>query len=496
MEPSSRHRRKCEGKIRMSKPLVNSQLTRLMQEFLRPFDASGLVTQDGDVLALKYETLADIGTLGIAANTVVKYFPLNEGDIVLLNDPYSGGSVLSSLSLITPLHSASSSIYWVIRTQFRPNLVLSARLEEEGLRIPPTPLVQGRQINKPVFEAILSHPQCPQGLQDRIETIVPEIFRRVDHFRRLMKKHGDLFSKANLKSYIKSSADLLSEIVAETPHGEAKVETTLDSGEVIKLKAELSQQHLSLDFSGTSPSKRVCLTDAATFGACMGAFQAFLGVNLPLNAGTFSFIDVMTPLGSLLNSKYPSPTFKGMTEGTSIVASTVVKALTEMAPSRSCSISAAAPTLVSFEFGKTKKFFDSLAGGVGASSQGDGADALQFWVRNRLRNSVEEIESSYPLVIRRIVIRQGSGGKGQHRGGNGLIKEYEVRDSAVFAWMIEQRKNTPQGLKGAQNGQPGEIIVIRNGAKESLDLPEGSLELKKGDRVIVSTAGGGGFGKG
>ena len=314
----------------VAKGLAHSQVYRLMKEFLRPFDASGLITEDGEVLLIKYENLADVGTLGVTANTVIKYFPLNEGDVVLLNDPYSGGTLLSSLSLITPLHSASTTIYWVIRTQFRPNLVISTKLEEEGLRIPPTPLVQNREFNQPILDAIVSHHQCPEGLEARLKTIVPEMFRRVDHFRLLMKKQGDLFSKANLKGYLNASSEIIHEIAGEHSTGEAKVETILDSGETIRLKAELRAEHLNLDFSGTSASKRVCLTDAATMGACMGALSAFLKTNLPLNEGTFSFLNVVTPLGSMLNSRYPSPTFKGMTEGTSLVAATVLKALSEI----------------------------------------------------------------------------------------------------------------------------------------------------------------------
>jgi N-methylhydantoinase B len=479
----------------MAKSFSHSQVYRLMKEFLRPFDASALVTEDGDVLLIKYENLADIGTLGVTANTVIKYFPLNEGDVVLLNDPYAGGTLLSSLSLITPLHSAGTTIYWVVRTQFRPNLVISTKLEEEGLRIPPTPLVQNREFNQPILDAIVSHPQCPEGLEARLKTVVPEIFRRVDHFRLLMKKHGDLFSKANLKGFLKSSNEIIHDIASEHSTGEVKIETALDSGEMIRLKAEMTHQNLNLDFSGTSASKRVCLTDAATMGACMGALTAFFKSNIPLNEGTFSFLNVVTPLGSMLNSRYPSPTFKGMTEGTSMVAATVLRALSEISTAHKASWSASSPSLVSLDFGKGLKFFDSLPGGVGATADGDGADALHYWSRNRLRNSVEEIESRFPMMIRQISIRTGSGGKGQFRGGHGMVKEFEMLAACDLSWMVEQRKSAPQGMKGAQSGQLAEVHILRGDKKIPLDLAEGTFSLIKGDRVIIATAGGGGFGK-
>jgi N-methylhydantoinase B len=333
-------------------------------------------------------------------------------------------------------------------------------------------------------------------LDVRLHAIVPELFRRVDHFRLLMKKQGDLFSKANLKGFLKASNEIIHEIAAEHSTGEAKIETVLDSGEVIRLKAELTAQNLNLDFSGTSASKRVCLTDAATMGACMGALSAFLKVNIPVNEGTFSFLNVVTPLGSMLNSRYPSPTFKGMTEGTSLVAATVLRALSEISTAHKASWSASSPTLVSFDFGKGLKFFDALPGGVGATAEGEGADALHYWSRNRLRNSVEEIETRFPMMIRQISIRTGSGGKGQFRGGHGMVKEYEMQSASDLSWMMEQRKSAPLGLKGAQNGQLAEIHILRGEKKIVLDQPEGTFALIKGDRVVMATAGGGGYGKG
>ena len=474
-------------------------LRHSLQTLLSSFDSGALLTAEGEILHLKYETLADIGTLGAAASTVMKYFPLEMGDVVLLNDPYSGGTTLSTMTLVTPLclkHPSIPNLFLAVRIGFKPHFVISNKLEEEGLRIPPTPLTQKFQLNQAVLEAISSHPLCPVGFRERMSEITTKLFHHVDVFSKWMEKRPELYNKNLLKNYIKESHDRILHILSELPHGEIKTETNLENGEVIKLKLELQSDTLRLDFSGTSTSNRVCLTDSSTFGACMGALAAFLEHDIPMNTGLFSILDLATPLGCLLNAKYPSPTFKGMTEGTSLVALTVLNALMSLSPKNKMSLSAVAPTMIGFEFGTGLRFFDSLPGGLGASVNSDGVDALQFWVRNRLQPSVEEIERRFPLIIRKMSLRAGSGGKGQHRGGNGIACEYELLDSAKFSWSLGQRKHTPAGSHGAQNGHPGEITLISaDGNKVIIAPSEGTLILQKGDRLVVHSAGGGGYGK-
>ncbi|GIL18771.1 MAG: N-methylhydantoinase B [Oligoflexia bacterium] len=471
-----------------------------LDETLSPFDSAACLTAEGEILDIKYETLADIGTLGQGAQTVMKYFPIQMGDVVILNDPYSGGSVLSTMTLITPLilgHNQVPDLYLAIRTGFRPQLVISKTLDEEGLRIPPTPLIQGRQINQAILDAMASHPLCPEGLKERLEIVLKKLWARIDAFNDLVTKHPGLCTKAAVKSYLKNSRQVLLDILSELPSGEAKTETKLESGEVIKLRIELSHEAVQFDFAGTTNSKRLCLTDASTFGACFGAVSAYLQKPLPLNSGTFSLFHVTSPLGCLLNAKYPSPTYKGMTEGTSVVASTVIQTLSEIFHTTKVSVYTPAPTQISLEFNSGKRFFDSLPGGVGASANADGADAIHLWVRNRLQNSVQEVETRFPLLIHHIGLRKGSGGKGQHKGGCGLMKEYEILEPAKLRWSIQHRKTPLKGMKGAQAGEAAEIFIKRqNKEKEQITLDEGEVQLNPGDHLIVASAGGGGWGKG
>jgi N-methylhydantoinase B len=479
---------------------VGGNLFRVfLAQTLSPFDSAACLTGDGDILDLHYETLADIGTLGAAAQTVTKYFPLQMGDVVLLNDPYSGGTTLSMMTLVTPLlihHPQIPTLYLAVRTGFRPQMTISKTLDEEGLRIPPTPIAQNRNLNQMIISAMTAHPLCPEGLPGRLEAVLQLMWKRIDSFQFLLKKSPTFCHRNLIKENLKQSKDLLTKLLAELPTGEDKVETRLDSGELIRLRLELTHESIHFDFAGTSASRRICLTDAATFGTCFGAFSIFLHRRIPINSGTFSLFNVTTPLGSLLNAKYPSPTYKGMTDGTSQIAGTVINALSNIIPERKVSASAQTSSQISLEFENGKKFFDSLPGGVGASNQADGADAIHYWTRNSLRNSVQEIESLFPILIHQIGLRKSSGGKGQFKGGKGLTKEYEMLASAKFQWNLQQRKNPPKGLQGAQDGEPPEIMIERKtGAKEKIESDEGLIHVFAGDKLIVSSAGGGGFGR-
>ncbi len=470
-----------------------------LQHTLSPFDSAACLTGEGELLDIKYESLADVGTLGAAALTVTRYFPMQLGDVVILNDPYSGGTTLSMITIVTPLllnHAQIPDLYLAIRTGFQPQLLLSKTLDEEGLRIPPTPIVQNRVLNEMILQAISAHPLCPAGLGDRLKATLGLIWKRVDCFQTLLQKNSQFSHRSVIKDFLKSSRNYFSQLLHELPTGETKIETRLESGELIRLRLELNPESILFDFAGTSSSQKLCLTDSATFGACFGAVAAFLQKPIPLNSGSFSLLHVTTPLGSFLNAKYPSPTFKGMTEGTSQVAGAILQALGEIVPQKKFSASAQTPTQISLEFSGGQRFFDSLSGGIGASPTSHGADAVPFWQRISLRNSIQEIESIFPLSIQQVSLRKGSGGLGQFRGGDGLTKEYLVHQEAKLRWLMQHRKSPPKGLKGAQDGSPPEIIIERkNGAREMVDSSEGETVVHIGEKISVASAGGGGYGK-
>lgn len=466
---------------------MSSLIQRILNKALEDFDSGAILNNKGEVLAIKYENLVDIGTLGASGQTVLKYFPLKLGDAIILNDPYSGGSVLSTISLMTPL---MKDLYLIIRTGFRPHLTLAQKIDEEGLRIPPTPIATAREVHRPILQAISEHPLAPENLEARITDYLHKIFCIVDQFKTV----EDVFTESSIKNFMTQSKDQCQKLLNEEPYGETTMESRLQSGEVLKLRLEHSSSGLLLNFSGTSASKRLCLTDSATFGACTGAVLAFLQKNIPLNSGLFSLLQVESPLGSLLNARYPSPTFLGMTEGASWVAKTVLQGLNKLSHHKDSADSASMPIMIHMKFADGKKFFDNIPGGTGGSSNQEGSDALHFWIRNSLETSVEEIERRFPLHILQFGLRQGSGGKGQFRGGNGMTREYELLKPAELCWLKDSSHKAQLGSAGGSNGHGAEIYLLRNGEKKVFQEGFGTIMLEPQDKLFVSSAGGGGYG--
>jgi N-methylhydantoinase B len=480
----------------MNSFLQMTELTRLLNELIAPFESAALMNSDGELLAIKYETINDIGTFGTCIQTVKKYFPLKEGEVVLSNDPYSGGTLLSVMSLVTCFQMSDQTYYFAFRTRFRPRLAHATRLEDEGIRIPPTPIAAGRKLNTAILEAISAHPQAPAGLAPRFEERLSVLWRQLDLFKSWVSKSPAILQKSVQKALLLETQQRINRRLMDIPHGEQRFDLHFETGEIIRMRTELDNDGVHFDFAGTSSSKRLFLTDAATYGACLGGVIAFLGEEFLLNEGIYSLVKVTTPEGCFLNAKYPSPLFEGMAEAAAMLSAAAIQSLSSITSSRSSGLNGALPTILAYEFNNGKIYFDGMAGGTGASSDIAGIDGFYHWSLNKLQPSVEEIERQYPLRVLQSGIRQSSGGKGKWLGGNGLLRETEVFEDCTLKWLIGHRNTQIKGLKGATSGLASEITIHKpNGEKIPLTDSRGEIKLAKGDRVTAASAGGGGFGK-
>lgn len=480
----------------MSLFLSLQELCSVISDTVKPFESAALVNSEGQVLGMKYESLPDIGTFAPLVQTVCKYFPLKEGDIVLTNDPYSGGTLLSAMNLVTAIQVADQTFYLAVRTRFKPHLAHATKLEDEGLRIPPTPLATGFQINEAILSAISSHPQAPEGLAPRLVEKVGQMRRQIDLLKKWHKANPQMLSKNNQKTLLQETRARIQKRLNEMPHGDHRMDLNFETGEVIRLHTEIKAEEIHFDFAGTSNSKRLFLTNLATFGTCLGAFLSFLREDFLINEGLFSFINVTTPQGCFLNARYPAPAFEGLAEGSTLLASAVVQSLSAIGSSQSLGMNGSVPTVLSFEFAPNRIYFDPMAGGTGATPESNGLDAYIFWNLSRLQTSIEEIERRYPVLILQSGIRQGSGGKGKSTGGNGVLRETELREACTLRWLIGHRNTQTKNLKGGASGQASEIRIHKASGEEIVIKDTiGHLKLEKGDRVIATSAGGAGYGK-
>lgn len=478
-------------------------LDQIFESCLSVFHNAALVDADGQPLYIKYQNLTDIGTYPAATVTSNKYIKLADGEIMILNDPYSGGSILSTMTLIMAVDIPFGTrkmdvtqVYLSTRVSFKPKIINSETVELEGIRIPPTPVYQDGEMNQQFLQIINEHPQCPEYFSDYIQSAV----QRLNQARQRLKSDLQLskikLSKKALAEFHSTAEERARNVVSEMTIGEALTEISLGgTNEKLCLKIEVLEDKVIFDFTKTTPSKNLHLTDSAVIGACAGALLSTLTTDLPMNAGAMRCLDVITPKGSMVDAKYPEPVFLGLTDGVALVASTVIQLVGEIDQRRKMAQSGFSQCSIEVDFNKDSHYFEYLESGVAATEDRHGLPGFDLWKRSHLNPSVEATEENLPVRVLSTGYRQNSGGSGHKRGGDGVTRIIELLEDGQLTWAISPPRTKPEGAMGGKSASPAEIFIQSPGSsKEKLDLA-GTRKVSAKDHIIMNSAGGGGFGE-
>lgn len=481
----------------MKRPVIYGTWQVLLERILEPFPAAALVSLDGDLLVSRYQGLADIGTLPVAALTCHQYFRIRPGDVVIINDPYSGGSVLSSVNLVTAVSGEGDSpeALLVVRIPFKPRVVIGNSVEAEGIRIPPTPLVQDNQVNQAIWSAICSHPLAPPGIAVGLEAGLKRLHQATGEIKRLRALSGVSLTKKHVKDWMSLAQSQFSELLHDLSEGTARGEVALGAKSRIALSIEIKGHRVSFNFTGSGAPERYALSDSATLGACIGALIAALNVSVPINSGVVHSVDVVAPLGSVVHAKYPAPVFLGFTDGTAIVAGLVLRLLGQIDKKLVMAQSGLGACAFEIDFGGGRYFYDDVEPGSAATKDRRGVDSLDLWRRSHLQRSIESIERLYPLKVSSIAVRSQSGGSGQLVGGDGQTKVFEMLAKGTLRWSLSRGLLKPEGAMGGKAAIGPEMAIQRVGSTREILADQGELKLNPGDQIVVQSGGGGGMGE-
>ncbi len=485
----------------MSAPLF-ALWQSIIERIIEPFPSAALVTTDGELLVSRYQSLADIGTLPVAALTCHQYFQVKPDDVIIINDPYSGGSLLSSVNLVTGVHfdtttsvRSSSEALLVVRIPFKPRVNSATNLENEGVRIPPTPLVHQGVLANQVLDAICGHPLAPADLKIGLSRALDWLRAASAEMGRLKALTGSSLTKKLSKEWLTLAQNQFQHLLGDLSEGSARGEIQISQKSKLALAIEIKDHRVAFNFTGSGPPDRYALSDAATMGSCVGALAAALNAEVPLNSGILRAVDVIAPLGSLVHARYPSPVFLGFTDGTALVASLVLRLLGQIDRKLQCAQSGLGACAFEIDFGNGKYFYDDMEPGAAATKDRRGADALDIWRRTHLQRSVEFIERIYPMRVRSMAFRAQSGGSGQLGGGDGQTKVFEVLAPATLRWNITRGIHKPEGANGGKAAIGPEIQWQKLGSEKQELGDSGEVNLEAGDQVIIHSSGGGGFGE-
>lgn len=461
-----------------------------------------LFHHSGITLHMEQERITDLGTLPKACYEIPKYFPIDNGSMILLNDPYSGGGILSNFTLLLGVNlnkdykGNSAEFLLGIKFIVRPSLVFADNLENEGLKVPPTPIfdkTNGK--NEALIEAICAHPSAPGDLKYHLEKAIAEISSLKEKLEKSIEIWQIPMDQKSLEKYIHHSNERMIDFLTQIRLAKAKYKEQWITGESVGLNLEKQEKKLFFDFFEVSQSEKYHLTQAAVFGACFASVLNLLETKIPINTGTMDCVELKIPKDCFLNSSYPAPVYLGFTEASGLIANFTAKVVAKLNKEyQSAEGNIGTCTLdVNFEQSNLH-FFDRLQSGLGATASNDGVSAVDKWSHDILRASIEEIEKRFPLHIRSTSIRPGSGGNGSHQGGNGMIRSYVFKEDAKIKWFSAMTGHSPDGFMGGSSGLGPQFLLVRKKEKKRLELM-GEMQVQAGDRLDILTAGGGGFGE-
>ncbi|HSL00483.1 MAG TPA: hydantoinase B/oxoprolinase family protein [Rubrobacteraceae bacterium] len=432
------------------------------------------------------------------------------GDVFAINDPYSGGTHLPDITLVSPVASGGEIVgYAVTRAHhsdvggMRPGSMPSDSREifQEGIIIPPVRLVRGGEYVDDVLDLLLANVRTPGLRRGDLRAQIAANNIAEERVGELIERRGRETVLTAFEEVVSYAERRTREAIRDLPDGEHAAEDfmegdgTTDEDIPIKAAVTIEGDSMTIDFAGTSDQVRgnVNCPLSVTRSACYFALRVLLPKDIPANAGTYAPLEIRAPEGSLVNARYPAAVVAGNVETSNRIADTVLAALCGFAPEE---IPAQGQgTMNNTIIGGSGDaggwtYYETIGGGQGASARGPGPSGVHVGMSNTLNTPVEAFELEYPMRVERYELIYGSGGGGEHRGGDGIVRSVRVLEPASLSLLTDRRRHAPRGSAGGQNGAVGENLLN----DEELPAKTGR-DLQEGDVVTVRTPGGGGYGK-
>ena len=410
---------------------------------------------------------------------------LSRGELCILNDPYTGGTHLPDVTLVsrTALGYAVSRAHHADVGGMEPASLpaFSHELYQEGLILPPT------RLTDEVLALFVANARNPDERRGDLRAQIAAHRLAEARIDELCERRGRERVAAAMDELYAYSERLVRAAIARLPDGRAEAEDVVEAVEgllTIRAAVEVDGEEIRVDFSGTAPQHRGNLNCplSVTKSACYFVVRCLTEPDLPASGGAFAPVTVTAPAGCLVNADRPAAVVAGNTETSSRIVDVVFRAFGEYAQGQG--------TMNNVALGSDRfTYYETIGGGQGACAGADGPSAVHVAMSNTLSTPVEALELAYPLRVERWQLRRGSGGGGTHRGGDGVERELRVLQDCRLSVLAERRARAPRGAAGGRDGARGRTLV--NGEVQPARL---TRELRAGDVVRIETPGGGGYG--
>ncbi len=469
------------------------------------FDAAGNLVANAPHMPVH------LGSMGESVKAVLAAMDgdLRPGDAVMMNDPYGGGTHLPDVTVVTPVFPDPGG-----EEGARPDFFVAARghhadiggiapgsmpshsirIEEEGILIPPTRIVRDGEFAEETVRRLLAAGPWParnpeQNIAD-LRAQLAATARGVAELSRLVESFGPATVAAYMAHVRANAEESVRRVIDRLVDGEAVY--PMDCGATIRvaIRVDRAARTVLVDFTGTSAQHagNFNAPRAITRAAVLYVFRCLVGEDIPLNDGCLAPIIIRLPAGSLLDPRPPAAVVAGNVETSQAVTNALFLATGALA--------AAQGTMNNLTFGNAvHQYYETLCGGAGAGPGFDGASAVHTHMTNSRLTDAEVLEARHPVRIERFAVREGSGGAGRWRGGDGVVREITFLEAMDVNILSGHRGIPPPGLDGGAPGACGRNRVYRaDGRVETLDGADRTA-LAPGDRLVIETPGGGGYGR-
>ena len=441
------------------------------------------------------------------------------GDVVILNDPYLGGTHLPDITFVAPVFVqdegerrlagfvANRGHHADVGGMTPGSLPLSTELYQEGTIIPPLKLARSGRLNQEVVQLICRNSRTPEERKGDLAAQFASIQVGVRRLTEIVARYDLQTAMEHMGALLDYSERLTRAAISQIPDGHYRYTDYMDDDGLtdqpvpITVAITVRGDELTVDFSGTSPQRPGCINCplAVTVSAVLYMVHCIAGADTPPSQGCLRPVQIVAPPASLINPEPQRGVAGGNVETSQRITDVLLGAMAQAVPQL---ISAASQgTMNNLLIGghdpireKPFVYYETIAGGMGARPTKDGISGIHTHMTNTMNTPIEALEFVYPLRLQRYAIRRGSGGAGKFTGGDGLVRDVEFLAPSRVTALSERRRFAPYGLHGGHSGQTGENVLLRGGYEEVKLSGKEVLDVEPGDVLSIRTPGGGGWG--
>jgi len=508
---------------------------------------------EGQVIAMGDHMPVHLGSMPMSVAAAIDQCELEPGDVVMLNDPFRGGTHLPDITMVMPVYVPSAKSGGRGHPPYTmPDFYVASRahhsdvggtypgsmgpcreIYQEGFRIPPVKIMRGGKLVADVLALLLHNVRTPEEREGDLGAQIAACQTGAQRLREICARYGIVRARQAAADLLLYSEEMMRAFLRTIPPGHYRAEDFLDNDGVedkpvrvaatIQVAAASARRspvetrlpaspsasrrkrqpdHVTIDFTGSDPQVQGAINavEAITYSACFYVFRCLLREDVPATSGLMRPIRVIAPSGTVVNAKPPAAVAGGNVETSQRIVDALLKALAQAIPDRIPA--AASGTMNNLTIGgidprsgEPFAYYETIAGGMGARPTKDGVSGVHTHMTNSLNTPAEALEYAYPIRLRRYSLRSKSGGAGLHTGGEGIVREIEVLTDAQVTLLADRRSRGPYGLAGGADGAPGRTLIIRNDGSAEEIPGKTSVRLRSGERVRIESPGGGGWGR-